>query len=124
TWRGRVQGLQIPVGAVLSVAVAVGRQGLDLVGGVVMAHEANAARAGVAVFVNVVAEEQRQVRVLVGHVAIGAEPALLPMRAGSHRLSQGADGSAARGRRRSLPDGTAVALGGEAVPVRPRRIEA
>ncbi|MNE80974.1 hypothetical protein D3C80_1775890 [compost metagenome] len=70
--RGGVQALQVGVGAVQGVAVAIARQRRGFFQAV-RAHDLSRALRPARVFVDIVAEEEGQVWRLVRHVAIGAE---------------------------------------------------
>ena len=81
---GGVGGLQVRVGAVQRVPAAVVLEGHHL-GGVGVVPHLVAAPGGL---VDVVAHVQAQVQVAAGGVAVGREPALLPVRAGADREAQ------------------------------------
>ena len=119
-----VRGLQVRVGVVLSIALAVVGQGDDLVGRLVQADGAGltgvlAAR----VLVDVVADVQRVVDVAaVRHIAVGAEEAGLPVGAAKQREAQFGDVGALGRCGAGLADRGGLALagavdGGEAVEV-------
>ena len=111
-----MQTLQVRVGPMQRIAVAIAGQG----GGVlepVAAHDVGRPRPGAGVFVDVVAQEQGQVRRLVGHVAIGAEIADLPVRAGGDGQLQPIHVRIRRRRRAGQAHRAALAGGGEPIPV-------
>ena len=94
----RVRGLQVRVGLVLRVALAVVGEVDDLVVGV-RAHVAARRRVGVrVVLVDVVAEVDDQVEVVLRHVLVGRVVAVLVLLAGRERERQ----RARRARRRRL----------------------
>ncbi len=117
-----VRGLQVRVGLVLRVALAVVGEVDDLVVGV-RADVAARRRVRVrVVLVDVVAEVDDQVEVLRRHVLVGRVVAVLVLLAGRERERQRADGS---GRRRlRAPDRADLAVGLEAVEVLEARLQA
>ncbi|MNI12003.1 hypothetical protein D3C73_651690 [compost metagenome] len=111
-----MQALQVGVRLVQGVAVAIARQRRGFFE-VVGAHHLVGAVRPQAVFIDVVAQEQGQVRLFVGHVAIGAEIAALPVRAGGDGQAQAVGGGVRGGRGQGAAGRALLALGGEAIPV-------
>jgi hypothetical protein len=112
--RGGVHGGQERVGAVLGMAVAVLDEGVRLVSALVAAHRGVRGPA----LVDVVPDEQHDVGVLVEHVGVRREVAVLPVLAGGQRDTQPPPGSLRVGSRAGAPDGRDLPAGPEPVPVR------
>jgi hypothetical protein len=76
-----MEGLQIRVGAVKSVAIAIA--GKVACGGTVMlAHDPIRLRVRISALVDVVAKEDHEVGILLGYVPVSAEVARFPVRTG------------------------------------------
>ena len=115
---GRVCGLQVRIGLVLAIPRAVVRKRVGLMD-VVLAHVLPAPRR----FVDVVAEEHHEVEVVLEHVAVGAEVALLIVLAGCEGEPQ-LVGLCRRARRRARASDRAGGVpGSEAVPVPACRLQ-
>ena len=115
-----MHGLQVGVGAVLRVALAVvvERGGLG---------RRSTARTGFScgrVFVDVVAEVEHDVEIFLGEVPVRREVALLPVLAGREAEAHAIDVGVAAGRGPGPSDRALPRAGAEAVPVGPRRAEA
>jgi competence protein ComEC len=114
----RVDRLQIGVGAIEGVALAVALEGHglgpdDLADGVLLGR----------VLVDVVAEMDDDVDILLRHVPVGREVPVLPVLAGREREPDAVDVGGRGGRGAGPPDGALPRAGAEAVPVRPRRAQ-
>ena len=76
------------------------------------------------IFVDVVAEKQHEVGILVGQMAIGGEIAVFVIGAGDEAEAQPVERRAGAGAVRSAADRARLAAGDEAIPVLPARFEA
>ncbi len=108
-----VHGLQVRVALVQGVALAVVVQGLAGAAGVLALGLAVLARA---VLIDVVAQEEHQVQLLLGHVAPGGVEAVVIALAGGDGEAQGGRCVGCR-RGARAPDDAALAQGTEAIPV-------
>ena len=80
-WRRAVEGLQIRVGAIKGVAVAIAG---EVAGGgtVMLAHDPVRLSVRISVLVDVIPKEDHEVGILLGHVPVRAEVAHFPVRTG------------------------------------------
>ena len=118
---GGVQALQIRIAAVLRIAVAIERErGRRLS----VAVRADRGRRAVDRFVDVVAEEQDEVRLLLRQMAIGGEIAVLVVGAGAEAEAQCGDGAAWRRRGGCAAGRAGPRAEKEAVPIGPARLQA
>src|SRR5262245_42210543 len=100
-----MQRLKIGVGAIEGVPIAVaGKVGSGRT--IVRADYAVRATASIGELVDVVAEEEDEIRVLLGHVPVGAEVPMLPIGAGREGEAQPIQLRIRRGRRSGPADGT------------------
>lgn len=114
-----VAALQVGIGLVAGIAVAVLRQRVGF-RPFVLAHVAAAPGR----FIDVIAEEDHQVEFLLRQVAVRGIEALLVLLAGGEGETQAADRGAGGGRRARSANGAHGIAGHEAVPVPARRFQA
>ena len=113
-----VKGLQVWIGLVQCVAVAVIAQALRIAAAVGTKHLARLRRIGTVV--NIITEEKHQVRLLGGQVSVGAEIATLPVRAG-HKAQPGRGHRVQRRHRARLAHRALRTEPFKLVPIRPIR---
>jgi hypothetical protein len=122
-WDCGVERLQIGIGAVKRVAVAVPDQ-IDGRRTVVLAQHLVCVRTHGGFFVDVIAEKNDEIRILGRQVPVGAEISVLPVRAGGECETHPRELGVWRWRSARKPDRTLFAQRREPIPVGPPRPQA